>query len=210
MMQDVVKAIIFDLGNVLIDFDHSIAAKKIAKLSDKRIEEIFGLFFDSGITVQFERGEISPGDFFRRVRQILNITISYEEFLPIWNGIFFFSRKNEEVYNLARSLRNRYKLAVLSNINVLHYEYIKKNFNVLGIFDAVFASYELGLVKPDYYIYEKTIKSLETAPQNVFYTDDRPELVRGASRLGIRSFVFKGVQQLKEDMACSGIKINCA
>ena len=128
--------------------------------------------------------------------------------MPIWNEIFFFSEKNIGVYNLARNLKDCYRVALLSNINILHFEYIKKTFPILDAFHNIVTSFEAGFRKPHPLIYQKTLDILGARPQNVFYTDDRYELVDSANRLGIRSFVFKTLGQLKDDLANSGVNCN--
>jgi len=207
MNQASIKAIIFDLGNVLVDFDHTIAAKRIAPFTDKTIREIFDLFFNSQITGSFEAGRIAPLEFFREVKEMLNLRLDYAGFLPIWNEIFFLSEKNHLVYQLTRQLEPSYKLALLSNINVLHFEYLKKNFSFFDVFDAVIASCDIGATKPDPLIYQKTLEILDVPANSVVYTDDRPELIDGAKQLGIRGFVFKGVEQLKRDFKTLGVSV---
>jgi len=203
-----VKAIIFDLGNVLIDFDHTIAAKKISQFTDKSPEEIFNLFFDSELTGLFEEGKISPQDFFLKIKEMLNLKLDYAAFVPIYNEIFFLSEKNREVYNLARALSNRYRLALLSNINILHFDYVKKFFPVFRAFHHIVTSYEVGSRKPHPLIYQKTLAVLEVLPQEAFYTDDRPELTQSARNLGIRSFVFQNIEQLKRDLLGANVEFN--
>jgi len=203
-----VKAIIFDLGKVLIDFDHHIAALRILKFTDKNAQEVFDLFFDSGLTGLFEEGKILPQEFFLKVKEMLNLKMDYEEFVPIWNEIFFVTEKNCAVYELARRLKERYKVALLSNINTLHFEYLKKEFPLFDVFDHVITSCELGLRKPEALIYRKTLDILGVLPENTFYTDDRADLIESAKCLGIKGFVFKDLQQLKSDLLNSGVNIN--
>ena len=206
-----IEAIIFDLGNVLVDFDHSIAAKRISNFCGKSPQDIFGLFFDSELTGLFEEGKIAPSEFFLKVKEVLNLKLDYDQFVPIWNEIFFLTEKNYAVYNLAKSLKNRYKIALLSNINILHFDYLKKNFPyLLDAFHNVITSCEVGYRKPHPLIYKKTLDILEAQPQNVFYTDDRAELVKESNLLGIRGFVFKNTEQLKQDLLASGINLNPA
>lgn len=202
-----IKAIIFDLGNVLIDFDHMIAAQRLSKFTDKTGKEIFDLFFDSELTGLFEEGKISPLDFFLKVKETLNLKMGFAEFVPIWNEIFFCTRKNLDVYRLARNLKKTYKLALLSNINTLHFEYIKKTFPLLDAFHNVIASFQLGLRKPQRRIYQKTLNILHVLPEEVFYVDDREELVESAKELKIRAHVFTGLEKLKKDLLDAGI--NC-
>ncbi len=201
------KAVIFDLGNVLIDFDHMIAAQKLSGFTDKTGNEIFNLFFDSELTELFEEGKVSPRGFFSSVKETLKLRLDYDEFVPIWNQIFFFSEKNLMVYNLALNLKNRYKTAVLSNINILHFEYIKKAFPALGAFQII-TSFELGFRKPKAEIYHKSLELLGVSPGDCFYTDDRPEFVESARGLGIKAAIFKDVEQLKKDLLCAGTNIN--
>lgn len=208
MNNDRVKAIIFDLGNVLIDFDHTIAAKRISGFAHKTPQEIFNLFFDSELTGLFEEGRISPSEFFLKVKDILNLKLNYNDFLPIWNEIFFLTEKNYFVYTLAKTLKKHYKIALLSNINILHYDYLKRNFPVFDAFHCIITSFEVGFRKPHPLIYEKTLDTLEVVPQNAFYTDDRAEFIEKASALGVRGFVFKGAEQLKKDLLDTGVNIN--
>lgn len=200
-----IKAVIFDLGNVLVDFDHMIAARRIMQFTAKSPEEIYRLFFDSGITGVFEEGKIDPGEFFAEVKNMLNLSIGFSEFLPIWNEIFVISEKNRKVQELARSLKKRHTIAVLSNINVLHLDYIKTQFRVFDIFDYVFASCDLKTKKPEAGIYNMALNALSLRAEEVFYTDDRPELIESACKLGLKSFVFKSPEKLTQDLLSCGI-----
>lgn len=203
-----IEVLIFDLGNVLIDFDHTIAAKRIASFCDKSPQQIFDLFFASDITIVFEEGKVSPRDFYLRVKEMLGLRLEYDSFVPIWNDIFFLSAKNRVLYSLINRLRERYKTALVSNINTLHYEYVKERFPVFGVFHKVFVSFELGAIKPNHLIYKKALEDLKAEPQNVFYADDRAELVESARELGIKGFVFSSVEQLKKDLTASGVNIS--
>ena len=202
-----IKAIIFDFGNVVVDFDHVIAAKRISAFCDKSVGEIFNLFFDSHLTALFEEGKILPLEFFLKIKEALNLRLDYSEFLPIWNEIFFLSEKNQAVYKMTKVLKYRYKLALLSNVNILHFEYLKKKYPVFDAFHHIITSFEMALRKPHPLIYQKALKLLGAEPEKVFYTDDRPELIETGRQLGIRSFVFKGIAQLKKDLLDTGINI---
>lgn len=199
-MDGAIKVILFDLGKVLVDFDHQRAAERISGFCSKTPLEIYNLFFESTVTVAFEAGKITPQDFYLEVKNMLDLKLSYESFVPIWNDIFFLSPKNRSVFKLANSLRSYYKTALLSNINILHYEYLRKNFPVFSVFDKIFLSFELGVIKPDKEIYNRVIKELKVAPDEIFYTDDRLELVESAKSLGMKGCVFTNFEQLVKDI----------
>ncbi len=200
-----IHAIIFDLGKVLIDFDHLIAARKIALLTGTAPRDIYKLFFDSSLIQSFEKGTISPEAFFVGVQQRIDLDIPFEQFAAIWNNIFYITGANKAVYDLLGALRPRYTLAMLSNINALHYAYLKKTAAVFDRFHHCFASCEMGLTKPDEQIYRAVLGRLDVRPNEAFYTDDRPEMVAAARALGIEGFVYSGVEQLKKDLALCGV-----
>ena len=203
-----INTIILDLGKVLIDFDHLRAAERISNFCNKTSREIFDLFFISEATNFFEQGKITPEEFFRRVKEILDLRLEYQSFVPIWNDIFFLTAKNRAIYSLANNLRANYQVVLLSNINVLHHEYLKQYFPVFNVFHRVFVSYEMGMVKPEKNIYKKVLEELKAEPEDVFYTDDRQELVDSAKNLGIRGFLFTSPEQLKQDLASVGVTVN--
>lgn len=202
-----IKAVIFDLGNVLIDFDHMIAAKRISEFTDYGPHAIFNLFFDSGLTGLFEEGKITPLNFFSEVKKMLNLRMDYVKFSHIWNDIFFLTDNNKAVYNLAETLKCSYKVALLSNINILHWEYLKKKFPIFDAFHPIITSFEAGLRKPDPLIYKKSLDLLQAEPEDTFYTDDRAEFTQSAATLGIRGCVFTGIEQLKRGLLDNGVNV---
>jgi len=200
-----IRVILFDLGNVLVDFNFKPAIERISGFCSKSPDEILKFFFNSDITNSFEKGVLSSEEFYARVKDKLSLKLSYEYFVPIWNEVFFFSQKNRSVYHIANCLKKKYRINLLSNTNILHYNYIKKSFPVFNVFEKLFLSFEIGAIKPDKAIYRKVINDLGVLPENIFYTDDRCELVSSASGLGIKSFVFSGAEQLIKDLSSLGI-----
>ncbi|MFA5005001.1 MAG: HAD family phosphatase [Candidatus Omnitrophota bacterium] len=202
-----IKVFLFDLGNVLVDFNHRIALERISAFCDKSPADLEKFFFESSVTGAFERGEVAPEEFFRLVKEALGLRLGYDSFVSIWNEVFSLNTKNRAVYHIVNSLRQKYRTALLSNTNILHYKYLKENFPVFGVLHEQFLSFEMGLVKPQEQIYEKVIAALGVLPENIFYTDDRKELVACAGKMGLKGFVFTSAEQLIKDISSCGIKI---
>lgn len=203
-----IKAVILDLGNVCIDFDHMIAARRIAEFAGRPAAEISDLVFASGICRRFEEGKVTPAGFFSGITETLDLNLSYEEFLPIWNEIFFLTDRNIEVQRLAKRLRRDYTIAILSNINILHFEYLKDNFSFFRLFDNLILSFEQRLRKPDEGIYKKALEILNLKAAEVVYADDQREFTDKANALGIRSFYYQGPDKLKKDFLSAGINVD--
>ena len=194
---------LFDLGRVLVDFDHRISAGKVAALTGKDIDWLYQLFFESKLTMAFDEGRISARQFYAEIKKITGLKISYDEFASIWSDIF---SEKTEVCDFVIALKKDYRLVLVSNVNILQFEHIAKSFPVISYMDELILSYKVGAMKPAREIYEAAIKASRTDPQRIIYTDDRPELIEGGRLAGIKSsFVFKDLDGFKKDLENIGV-----
>jgi len=195
----VLKLILCDLGNVLINFDHRIAVRKIMPYTARSFDEVYQLFFDSKLTRYFEEGRIAPRVFFRRLRGLLGLKgISFDRFVPIWNEIF---SDNKQMAALLGALKKKHKLYLISNINKLHYEHIAKRFaRHIKLFDKAYLSYKVGFCKPHVDIYRKAMQGADAKPRECLYIDDRADLIKEAKKLGLKPILFKNVVDLKKQL----------
>lgn len=193
MIQKKYDAIICDLGNVLVDFDHRIAVKRILCCTPKKEEDVYNLFFDSGLTEAYEEGKIDTNEFYHRVKEFLELDMEDDEFFPVWNDIFFETGLNLKMHDFLRKIKSKYKLIMVSNLNVTHFEFLKERMNgIFSEFDRLVLSYEVGFRKPAPEIYKVALDFAKTKPSRTFYIDDRKDLVEAAAKLGIKGIVFDG------------------
>jgi FMN phosphatase YigB (HAD superfamily) len=200
----VIKLILCDLGNVLIRFDHRIAVERLLAFTKKSFDEVYRYIFDSPSTKVFEEGRISPRGFFRLCETELRLKdLCFKNFVPIWNEIFF---DNAPLSEVLESLKNRYRLHLISNVNELHYDYIARVYpERLRLFDEVYLSCRIGARKPDHEIFRRAVEERGFQFHEAFYVDDREDLIDAARRLGISGVVFKGVDDLKEELSGLGM-----
>jgi len=198
-----IRVVMSDLGNVLICFDHMIAARKIERYSDKNARQIYELFFSSPLTEQFDRGLIDEESFFGGVKKLLNLNgLSQDVFYDIWDDIF---RENSGVRELIKEIKEKYeKFLIISNINRPHFEYIRRKFPVITEADEIILSYEVGVLKPDSRIYEVAVKKARCAPSEIFYTDDRADLIEAAIKLGFKARIFQDVSDTRKCLFTPG------
>lgn len=194
--------IVFDLGNTVIRFDHNISARKIANLFNLESKKIYDLFFDSEITRAFEKGLLSPKSFHARASELLGVKMPYEDFVPIWNDIFW---EDEDVSAIVRQLKKSHRLFLISNVNRLHFEHIEKKFDIIKIFDELILSFIVGAVKPERPIFEDVIRRAGGDRSRILYIDDREDLIKEAAALGIPSIRFENAGKLKESLSDLGI-----
>ncbi|MDD3905638.1 MAG: HAD hydrolase-like protein [Candidatus Omnitrophica bacterium] len=201
-MKNKYDTIVFDLGNTVIRFDHNISAGKLVNLFNLDQKKVYDFFFDSEITRAFEKGLLSPRGFYIKATEFLGIKISYEDFVPIWNDIF---REDEKVCRLARQLKKTHRLFLLSNVNRLHFEYIEEKFDIIKIFDELVLSFVVGAVKPERPIFDDVVRRAGGDRSRMLYIDDREDLIKEATALGIPSIRFEGADKLKDQLSELGV-----
>ena len=193
-----IKVIVFDLGAVVVDFDHTIISKKLSDISSKTEEEMYEHIFKSGIEQLYDTGKISSQEFYKSAIDFLKIDISFESFAKIWNEIFF--EKPEMNHFISNIDTQKYKKFLLSNTNELHFEYCMNNYPILKSFDKYFLSYKLGMRKPNLDIYEYLIKNSPCNPEEILFIDDKKENVSAASQLGIKTIHYTSHLSFLEKM----------
>ena len=144
------RLVIFDLGGVLVRREPRKAIERLAQETGKPVEACEQILGDRKLIEAFELGQVSPKQFFERVRAPLGLGWSFEQFASAWNSIL---TENTDTTWILQRLRSRYRLAVISNTNVLHDEYIRKNWPVFEQLHDWIVSYQVGMLKPDPRIY---------------------------------------------------------
>ena len=199
-----IDIILFDLGNVILPFNHYQIAEKLSRFTQRKgflaPPEIFSYLFDfeKGAINGYEVGKISSLEFFQSLKDFLQLSISFEEFKPIWNEIFW---ENPEVSEIIRSLKGKKRLGLLSNTNPLHFDYVLKKFPIVKVFDQWILSHEVGFKKPAVQIFENALEWASSDPEKILFIDDMKHHVEVARSLGMHGIHFTSVNQLREELA---------
>ncbi len=203
MLTNNYSVIVFDLGNVLINFDYNIAIKKLDS-----IEQNLGRkFYDNyranyHIHRQFEKGVLTEEEFLEIMLANLDHKVEAEDFCRIYSEIF---EPNQEVISLLPKLKNKYQLILLSNTDPLHKKYGWEKYEFLSQFDHKVLSFEANSVKPEEKIY-RTVEQFSQSPSHKhLYIDDIPEYVEAAKQLGWDAIQFLNYNQLYEELRGRGI-----
>ena len=197
------KALILDLGNVLIFHDNDTLYRELAAASGTTTEAVMAaLRSDAGQRMNVTDGP--PELVYEIVAPAIGFPGGPEKFAAIWNGIF---RPNQPIVPVIEALHGRIPLFVLSNTNAMHMAYIRPRLPILERFDAVLTSHELGLVKPDAAIFQAALVRAGVAPDEAAFFDDMPAYVDAARRAGLQGFVFSTVEQFVEDLTSLGLRV---
>lgn len=193
-----IKAIIFDFGNVICYFTNEISVEKISGLTGKTKDEIRELISKSDLPKKFETGLLSSQEFFEEMSKLLNLKVTYEELKEIYSKDKF--TIVEGIEELIESLHKNYKIGALSNTSEWDFEYMIKTAPVIKTFDTITTSFEVKAMKPDPKIFEDALNKLQLKPEECVYTDDILEYVEAGKRLGINAVQFVGVEKFREEL----------
>lgn len=178
-------ALLSDVGKVLIDFDFSIAARRLAERCDHPAETVMTLF--DGIKLPYEDGRMDDATFVREAIAATGFRGSPAEFEMIWCEIF---AQNEPMHATLGALAGRLPMFLLSNTSGLHKDYFLRTFPVFRLFLGGVYSYSAGCSKPGEEIFLKTIAELDLDPARTFYIDDLEANIATAARLGFQTFHY--------------------
>lgn len=196
------KVLAFDLGKVIFDFDYSSALERI-KNKGASVEEILRELYENDFGLDFEKGLVSPEEFYLDFKSKFNAVLDYAEFKDIWSDIFI---PNHDVINLVKELRKIHPTYLISNINALHFEFLNARYpEVFALFTRLILSYKVKSVKPEKQIYEELRKTAGTDYQNIIYIDDRDDLITKAKLLDLQCIRFENIKQLIEELSYLGV-----
>ena len=181
--------VVFDLGKVLVDFDYSIAARKVAARSARAVEQLRSFLESSPLLVQYETGRLTRREFFAEICRATDFQGTLAEFGEFFADIF---TAIPPMIELHAGLRRRgIPTYIFSNTNDLAVEHIRRNFPFFRDFDGYIVSYEVGAMKPDAKIYEALEKLAGRRGAEILYLDDRPENVAGGAARGWRTILHE-------------------
>lgn len=191
MKNDKIKNIIFDLGDVILNIDVPIASKSFAALSGKEQSEILSIFKENDLFRQFETGKLDEAGFRNYVRELLGLSdLSDEAIDTAWNSLLL--DLPPERVELLQKLAGSYRLFLLSNTSSIHITQVNKILEAStgiekldDLFEIVFLSYDMGLMKPDAQIYLNVLEQAGLEAEETLFLDDNLDNINAASKLGI-------------------------
>ncbi len=184
-----IRNIIFDLGGVLLNINPLLSLNEFEKISGIAKEELKNRLANEHLFEKFDTGSISPAQFRSELCRIMDINAPDSVVDDAWNMLlldFPLSR-----VQLLQQLRNNYRIFLLSNTNIIHFEsytrtfYEKYNFKMTDLFDEIFLSYKIGVHKPDAGIYSYMLEHANLKPSECLFADDLLPNIEAAELQGI-------------------------
>ena len=174
------RFVYFDLGNVLVKFDHAIATRQLAKLASCSFDDAQYALYDSGVEIRYETGLLSSEQFAAEINRQLKVDLSMEGILEAVSAIF---EPNLAILPALEHIKaSGVRIGLLSNTCEGHWEWVKRQAwaTVEGWFELFVLSYEAKLMKPDEAIYRYCEQRCGCRGSQVFFTDDRADNIAAA------------------------------
>lgn len=197
------RAIIFDIGRVLIRVDVSRAMEGLASGLSLTPAETWSAIENDPRWLDWQEGRISPRDWHLHLAKRLGVSLTFEQFVELWNRAL--DPNPIQPISLLENLSRNYRLALLSNTDPIHMSNAEARFPFFRLFPIRIYSYRVGASKPDPIIYREALRACKVRAEEAVYVDDVAAYAEAAQRLGMTAIVFQSPQQLQSDLRALGI-----
>lgn len=191
-----IRNIIFDFGGVFIDVDYKRTEKAFIDAGIRNFAELYSQQSASPLFEDLEKGKIQPENFYGELNKISGVELPPEKITRCWNSILgdYYPQAIEK----ARELKEKYRLFLFSNTNIIHYEcfmeiyrrqFGRDDFN--SLFEKTWYSHEVGVRKPYPEAYEWVLNDAGLRAGETIFIDDTIANIEGAQKVGLQTIFLK-------------------
>jgi putative hydrolase of the HAD superfamily len=187
-----IKAIVWDIGGVLLD-DPAIGSFWKDVEGSKELRHLFG------------SGKLSREDFIQKASVMLNLP--KDEFMEEYGKAYFPISKIEGVFEIYKLTKG--KNYIFSDTNPIHLEFIKdKHAELFDFVEKLFLSPELGSRKSEEKSYDVVIKELGLNPSEILLIDDKRDVLSMAAKKGMATIFYQTPEALRDDLHELGVSLD--
>lgn len=199
------RAIIFDIGRVLIRVDVSRAMTELAFGLALTPQEVWSAIEKDPRWMDWQEGRISPQDWHLHLSKRFGGSLTFERFAEVWNRALAPEPIQSDAF--LEKLSKNYRLALLSNTDPIHMSYAETRFPFFRFFPIRIYSFRIGASKPDPLIYREALRACKVRADETIYIDDVAMYAQAAQRLGMAGVVFQTPEQLQTDLRALGLDV---
>ncbi len=196
------KAIIFDIGGVLVKQIHQQLLKELSDKYNIDMNELEN--FEPGLFDNTMTGKITETEYFERIIKHFNLPVSVSDLNERATEL---TEPIKETWPIVEKLKGKYVLAVLSDMGKEWTKTREEKFKISEYFDYVVYSYEVGVRKPNVKIYKHLLNLMKIPASECIFIDDKQKNVDVARELGMKTILFENAEKLEQRLFAFGIKV---
>src|SRR5579859_2578494 len=200
------RAIIFDIGRVLVRVDVARAMQGLASGTSLSPSELWSAIEKDPRWPDWQEGRITPRDWYHHLANRLGGGLTFEQFTEVWN--LALDPVPIHADSLFKSLARRYRLALLSNTDPIHVRHLESTYSFFAYFPSRIYSCAVGASKPAPLIYREALRAVKARAEEALYIDDVAGYVEAAKRLGLGGIQFQSASQLAADLKALGVDLS--
>jgi len=210
MAKPAARAIIFDIGRVLVRVDIRQAKVGLADGLLLSPEELWSAIENDPRWRDWQEGRMSPRDWHLNLSQRLGLSLDFETFTKVWNSAL--DPVPIHTTELFEALSKRYRLGLLSNTDPIHVARLESTYDFFRYFPKPARIYScmVGASKPDPLIFREALRACNVRAEEAIYIDDIPAYVEAARRLGMAGIPYQSPEQLRDNLVALGVRTRSA
>jgi len=206
MAKPTLRAIIFDIGRVLVRVDIRKAKLGLADGLPLSPEELWSAIENDPRWSDWQEGRMSARDWHLNLSKRLGISLDFETFTNVWNSAL--DPVPIHANQLFEALSMHYHLGLLSNTDPIHVARLESTYDFFRYFPKPVRIYScvVGASKPDPLIFREALKVCHVRAEEAVYIDDIAAYAEAAHRLGMTGIQYQSPEQLRQQLAALGIQ----
>ena len=196
-----IRAIIFDVGRVLVRLDLRRAQTGLANGSRLSPEEVWSAIEKDPRWKDWQEGHVSPTDWHLNLCTRLGIRLSFDDFVRTWNSVVDPHPIHPD--SLFATLSKKYRLALLSNTDPIHVPYLEQTYSFYQYFPKAVRVYSCvaGVCKPDPLVFRQALNACKVNAAQAVYIDDIAAFADAARTLGMQGIHYQSPEQMRSEFA---------
>ena len=197
------RAIIFDIGRVIIPVDLTRSFQDFGKRDGLSAEQVWNALLTDARWDDWQEGRMAPADWHKHLCEKFHLSFSFKEFCESWNRVLDPATILPDA--LFERLSANFRLALLSNTDPIHVAHIEATYGFVRYFPVRVYSCRVGASKPGPAIYHHALRELGALPEETLYIDDLRENVDTAVSMGMAGFHFTSPGEFLSELSRFGL-----